>query len=219
MKICRILEIRLQVQLKIREMKRWLFVICFVVLALVVAVVVVSNILVTQVSNGRCYDDVVSVPHRTYGLLLGTGRSTAPSPYYDARLQAAIDLHRAGKIDSVIVSGENLYEDYYEVDSMVVALNDSCVPIRMVDPYGTDTYTSLRRLGSFEGCSTSLTIISQHFHNQRAVFYGAFLYDEAPIAYNAQDTDIWYWDIWRFVRESLARTKAVLAMPFYLSNK
>lgn len=219
MKICRILEIRLQVQLKIREMKRWLFVICFVVLALVVAVVVVSNILVTQVSNGRCYDDVVSVPHRTYGLLLGTGRSTAPSPYYDARLQAAIDLHRTGKIDSVIVSGENLYEDYYEVDSMVVALNDSGVPIRMVDPYGTDTYTSLRRLGSFEGCSTSLTIISQHFHNQRAVFYGAFLYDEAPIAYNAQDTDIWYWDIWRFVRESLARTKAVLAMPFYLSNK
>jgi len=103
--------------------------------------------------------------------------------------------------------------------AMVVALNDSCVPIRMVDPYGTDTYTSLRRLGAFEGYSTSLTIISQHFHNQRAVFYGAFLYDEAPIAYNAQDTDIWYWDIWRFVRELLARTKAVLAMPFYLSNK
>ena len=219
MKICRILEIRLLVQLKIREMKRWLFVICFVVLALVAAVVVVSNILVTQVSNGRCYDDVVSVPHRTYGLLLGTGRSTAPSPYYDARLQAAIDLHRAGKIDSVIVSGENLYEDYYEVDSMVVALNDSGVPIRMVDPYGTDTYTSLRRLSAFEGYSASLTIISQHFHNQRAVFYGAFLYDEAPIAYNALDTDIWYWDIWRFVRESLARTKALLAMPFYLCIK
>jgi SanA protein len=166
-----------------------------------------------------CYDDIDAIPHRTYGLLLGTGRGTAPSPYYDARLQAAIDLHRAGKIDSIIVSGENLYEDYYEVDSMIVALNNSGVPIRMVDPYGTDTYTSLRRLDAFEGCSTSLTIISQHFHNQRAVFYGAFLYDAAPIAYNAQDTDIWYWDIWRFVRESLARTKAVLAMPFYLSNK
>ena len=169
--------------------------------------------------NGKCYDDLDAIPHRTYGLLLGTGRSSTPSPYYEARLQAAIDLHRAGKIDSVIVSGENLYEDYYEVDSMVVALNDSCVPIRMVDPYGTDTYTSLRRLSAFEGYSTSLTVISQHFHNQRAVFYGAFLYDEAPIAYNAQDTNIWYWDIWRFVRESLARTKAVLAMPFYLSNK
>lgn len=200
-------------------MERKLIIILSVLSATIVALVVACNILVIQVSNGKCYDDLDAIPHRTYGLLLGTGRSSTPSPYYEARLRAAIDLHRAGKIDSVIVSGENLYEDYYEVDSMVVALNDSGVPIRMVDPYGTDTYTSLRRLGAFEGCSTSLTIISQHFHNQRAVFYGAFLYDEAPIAYNAQDTDIWYWDIWRFVRETLARTKAVLAMPFYLSNK
>lgn len=200
-------------------MKRKLIIILSVIFATVVALVITCNILVIQVSNGKCYDDIDAIPHRTYGLLLGTGRSSTPSPYYEARLQAAIDLHRAGKIDSVIVSGENLYEDYYEVDSMVVALNDSCVPIRMVDPYGTDTYTSLRRLSAFEGYSTSLTVISQHFHNQRAVFYGAFLYDEAPIAYNAQDTDIWYWDIWRFVRESLARMKAVLAMPFYLSNK
>lgn len=200
-------------------MERKLIIILSVLSATIVALVVACNILVIQVSNGKCFDDLDAIPHRTYGLLLGTGRSSTPSPYYEARLQAAIDLHRSGKIDSVIVSGENLYEDYYEVDSMVVALNNSGVPIRMVDPYGTDTYTSLRRLGAFEGCSTSLTIISQHFHNQRAVFYGAFLYDEAPIAYNAQDTDIWYWDIWRFVRESLARTKAVLAMPFYLSNK
>lgn len=200
-------------------MERKLIIILSVLSATVVALVIACNILVIQVSNGKCYDDINAVPHHTYGLLLGTGRSTAPSPYYEARLQAAIDLYRAGKIDSVIVSGENLYEDYYEVDSMVVALNESGVPIRMVDPYGTDTYTSLHRVGAFEGYSSSMIIISQHFHNQRAVFYGASLYDEAPIAYNAQDTDIWYWDIWRFVRESLARTKAVLVMPFYLCKK
>ena len=195
-------------------MKRKLIIILSVIFATVVALVITCNILVIQVSNGKCYDDLDAVPHRTYGLLLGTGRSTAPSPYYDARLQAAVDLHRAGKIDSVIVSGENLYEDYYEVDSMVVALNDSGVPIRMVDPYGTDTYTSLRRLGAFEGCSTSLTIISQRFHNQRAIYYGSILFDETPIAYNAKDTNIWYWDIWRLCRESLARTKAVLMLLF-----
>ena len=191
-------------------MKRRLFIICFVVLAFVVAVVVISNIIVAQASNGKCYDDLDAVPHRTYGLLLGTGRSTAPSPYYDARLQAAVDLHRAGKIDSVIVSGENLYEDYYEVDSMVIALKELGVPIKMVDPYGTDTYTSLRRIGCFGRYLNSMTIISQHFHNQRAIYYGSILFDETPIAYNAKDTNIWYWDIWRLCRESLARTKAVL---------
>ena len=200
-------------------MERKLIIILSVLSATIIALVVACNILVIQVSNGKCYGDLDAIPHRTYGLLLGTGRSSTPSPYYEARLQATKDLYRAGKIDSVIISGENLYEDYYEVDSMVVALNESGVPIRMVDPYGTDTYTSLRRVGAFEGYSSSMIIISQHFHNQRAVFYGASLYDEAPIAYNAQDTDIWYWDIWRFVRESLARTKAVLVMPFYLCKK
>lgn len=193
-------------------MKRTLLIIFFVILSIVVALVIACNIAVIDVSRGKCYDDIDAISHKTYGLLLGTGRSAAPSPYYDARIQATIDLFRAGKIDSVIVSGENLYDDYYEVDSMVVALEDAGVPIRMVDPYGTDTYASLRRVGAFDGYSTSLTIISQHFHNQRAVFYGAILYDEAPIAYDAQDTDIWYWNIWRFVRESLARTKAVLLL-------
>ncbi len=181
--------------------------------------IAVCNIIVIHVSGGRCYDDIDAIPHRTYGLLLGTGRSANPSPYYEPRLQAAIDLHRAGKIDSVIVSGENLYEDYYEVDSMVVALKGAGVPIQFIDPYGTDTYTSLRRVAALEGKSASITIISQHFHNQRALFYGSLLYVETPIAFNALDTDIWYWDIWRLVRESLARTKAILAMPFYLSNK
>ena len=191
-------------------MKSTLLIILSVLLTIVVALIISCNIAVMHVSKGKCYDDVDTIPHNTYGLLLGTGRSAAPSPYYDARLQATIELFRAGKIDSVIVSGENLYEDYYEVDSMVVALKESGIPIRVVDPYGTDTYTSLRRVSGFDGCSTSMTIISQHFHNQRAIFYGAILYDEPPIAYNAQDTDIWYWNIWQFIRESLARTKAVL---------
>ena len=191
-------------------MKRTLLIILAVLLTIVVALIISCNIAVMHVSKGKCYDDVDTIPHNTYGLLLGTGRSAASSPYYDARLQATIELFRAGKIDSVIVSGENLYEDYYEVDSMVVALEEAGVPIRMVDPYGTNTYASLRRIGIFEGISTSMTIISQHFHNQRAIFYGAILYDKTPIAYNAQDTDIWYWNIWCFMRESLARTKAVL---------
>lgn len=198
-------------------MIRKLIIITSFVISSIIVLIVACDAIVIHVCKGKCYDDIDVIPHRTYGLLLGTGRSAAPSPYY-ARMQATIDLYRAGKIDSVIVSGENLYDDYYEVDTMTVALQEYGIPIRMVDPYGTDTYTSLRRIGTFEGCSTSMTIISQHFHNQRAVFYGALLYDEVPIAYNAQDTDIWYWNIWRFIRESLARTKAVLFLPYYLSQ-
>ncbi len=192
-------------------MKHKAVIIVTCICAIILALVVVCNVVVVRVSAGKCYDDIEAIPHRTFGMLLGTGRSSAPSPYYDARVQAAIDLYHAGKIDAVIVSGENLYDDYYEVDTMVVAMKDAGVPVQLVDPYGTDTYTSLRRIKALDDYRHStLTIISQHFHNQRAVYYGSLLYEEAPIAYNVADTDIWYWDIWRFVRESLARTKAVL---------
>ena len=46
--------------------------------------------LVLTVRKGKCYDDIDVIPHKTYGLLLGTGRSAAPSPYYEARLQISL---------------------------------------------------------------------------------------------------------------------------------
>lgn len=189
-----------------------------ILIGLVLLLIIICNVIVVTAGAGKCYDDLDAIPHNTYGLLLGTGRGSNPSPYYDARVQAAIDLYHAGKIDAVIVSGENLYDDYFEVDTMVTAMKEADVPVQLIDPYGTDTYTSLRRikaLDDYKDCS--ITIISQHFHNQRAIFYCKYLYGDMPVAaYNAKDTDIWYWDIWRFIRELLARTKAVLAMLFHL---
>lgn len=183
-----------------------------IALIVIVAVIVACNIIVVLVSKGRCYDDIGAIPHNTYGLLLGTGRSSKPSPYYDARIQAAIDLYHAGKVDYVVVSGENLYADYNEVDSMSVALEAAGVPVAFVDYHGIDTYTSLHTFGNTFGYSSLPTIISQHYHNQRAVYYGALLFRESPIAYNAADTDIWYWNLRRVLREVLARTKAVFVM-------
>ena len=183
--------------------------------AIALVAIVVCNITIVVLSKGRCYGDINAIPHNTYGLLLGTGRSNKPSPYYDARLQAAIDLYRAGKVDGIVVSAENLHTDYNEVDSMVTALETADVPVAFVDYHGTDTYTSLHTFGNVFGYSVPPTIISQHYHNQRAVFYGALLFREPPIAYNAADTDIWYWNLRRVLREVLARTKAVLATPYY----
>lgn len=200
-------------------MKRKLLLICSFLVGVVLAIIVESNILVLHVSKGKCYDDIEAIPHNCFGMLLGTGRSSESSPYYDARLQAAIDLYKAGKVDFIIVSGENLYPDYNEVDSMVVALENAGVQVIQTDYHGTDTYASLNNYGNTFGYrNPSLTIISQPFHNQRAVYYGSRLFHDPIIAYNAADTDIWYWDLWRFIRESLARTKAVLLLHFVITS-
>ena len=171
-------------------MKRKSIIILSIVTALLLAIVLACNLLVVRVSKGKCYDDIDAIPHNTFGLLLGTGRSSKPSPYYEGRVQAAID-------------------------SMLAALKIAEVPVEAIDYHGTSTFASLNTHGDVFGYSyPSLTIISQHFHNQRAVFYGAILFDETPIAYNAKDTDIWYWNVWQFCRETLARTKAVILLPY-----
>lgn len=196
-------------------MKRKLKKILYISIAILFAIVLACNLFIVQVSKGKCYDDIDAIPHNTFGLLLGTGRSSKPSPYYEARVQAAIDLYKAKKIDYVIVSGEKLYEDYNEVDSMLAALKIAEVPVEAIDYHGTSTFASLNTHGDVWGYSyPSLTIISQYFHNQRAVFYGAILFDETPVAYNAKDTDIWYWNAWQFCRETLVRTKAVILLPY-----
>ena len=75
-------------------MKRKLLLICSFLVGLILSIIIESNIIVAYVSKGKCYDDVETIPHNSFGLLLGTGRSSAPSPYYDARIQAAIELYR-----------------------------------------------------------------------------------------------------------------------------
>ena len=55
----------------------------------------------------------------------------------------------------------------------------------------------------------TLTIISQEFHNRRAI-YMAKRNDMDAIAYNAANTTILRWKIIMFFRERASRVKAVL---------
>jgi len=187
--------------------------IIILLLGLLIAIVVACNVAVIGISRGHCFSSVETIPHSQYGILLGTGRSSASSPYYDARIQATIALWNTHKVDTIIISGENLYADYNEVDSMAVALHIAIPDAPLVlDYHGTDTQTSLQTAGEMFGYGSSYTIISQHFHNQRAVVYGSLLFDNTPNAMDAVDTDMMWWRIRNVIREWGARVKAVLFM-------
>lgn len=190
------------------------------IVCIAVAVVLICNIIVVISAKGRCYSDAEYIPQASFGILFGTGRSAAPSPYYDARVEAAIELWEAGKIKMLIISGENLYEDYNEVDSMAADIKKrtSCqLPIAL-DYKGTDTYSSLVNAASRFGTDCRYTIISQHFHNQRALFLANKFLSHHTIAFDASDTSKLYWRTRNFFREWLARTKAVFVRYFCKSE-
>lgn len=180
------------------------------VLVTVLFVTIHCDRIVRQHAEGRCYAELNEIPSTEWGILLGTGRSHRPNEYYDARLSATIALYKAHKINGIYISAENLYEDYHEADSMYAALIEAEIPASLIlcDKQGVDTYSSLCHAQKQLGAAT-YTVISQHFHNERALYYADVLKMNA-IAFDAAPNSKWYKRLRDFLREKMARLKAVL---------
>jgi SanA protein len=177
------------------------------------AVIAGCELAVYSASKGRVYSDVEAIPHREVGLLLGTnpkGRRGGINTFYNHRIDAAVALYEAGKVDRFIISGAKTGPDYDEPQAMRMALVGRGVPdsILILDGEGFHTNESIMRAKQIFGVD-SLTIVSQEFHNRRSL-YLAKNNDLDAIAYNAANTSILRWRIIMFLRERGSRAKAVL---------
>jgi SanA protein len=195
-----------------KTLKRFLWVIMAIMVA-GLAVVAVCEISVCNASKGRVYSDVEEIPHREVGLLLGTspkGRRGGANSFYYHRIDAAVALYEAGKVDRFIISGAKTGPDYDEPQAMREALTVRGVPdsILILDGQGFHTIESIVRAKEvFE--VDSVTIISQEFHNKRSLYMAKHNGLDA-IAYNAANTTILRWRIIMLLREHASRVKAVL---------
>lgn len=163
------------------------------------------------------YDDISALRPNKTGLLLGTtpfmkgGRN---NPFFENRIDAAVELYNKGKIRNIIVSGDNRALNYNEPEEMRRRLIKRGIPGGRIYP----DYAGLRTLDSVVRCGeifgqTGFTVISQRFHNQRAVFLGrAKGFD--VIGYNAKDVDYREGFKTRF-REYFARLGAVSDLITY----
>ena len=133
-----------------------------------------SASIVAESARGKTYTDARLIPHRHVGLLLGAARllpSGAPNPFYQNRIDAAVELDRAGKIDYLLVSGESQPNGYNEPADMKASLVQAGVPAEKIysDDAGFRTLDSVFRAKEVFG-QTEITIISQELHNRRAIF-------------------------------------------------
>ena len=183
------------------------------IMAAGLAVVAGCELAVYSASKGRVYFAVDEIPHREVGLLLGTspkGRRGGTNTFFNHRIDAAVALYEAGKVDRFIISGAKTGPDYDEPQAMREALVVRGGPdsILVLDGEGFHTIESIVRAKEVFGAD-SLTIISQEFHNRRAL-YMAKRNNLDAIAYNAANTTILRWRIIMFLRERASRVKAVL---------
>ena len=190
-------------------------------LLLLLVVVGVINYIVDSTTSKQIYSDVKSIPRNKVGLLLGTAKYQDKTrkiinPYYQNRIDATVELYMAGKIDYVIVSGDNSTLYYNEPALMRDDLIARGVPAKRIytDFAGFRTLDSILRCRDVFG-QEQVTIISQQFHNQRAIFIANNKHVKA-VAYNAANGDS-FWE--PSLREKLARVKMVGDLVFNTQAK
>lgn len=164
------------------------------------------------------FDNVDDIPQNSVALLLGTAPITpygTHNYYFDYRIDAAVELYKAGKVTCFLVSGDNHKKDYDEPKWMHDSLVSRGVPSEIIhfDYAGFRTLDSVVRAKEVFG-EESITIVSQKFHNERAICLAEF-YGIKAVGYNAQDVEWWKKKLEiAIVRESLARVKMYIDILF-----
>lgn len=189
-----------------------------ILVALGIGTIYLSHAWMVSNSKDRLYTSVETIPENDIGLLLGTIkelRNGRPNPYFTYRIKATAELYKAGKIKHVLVSGDNSRRSYNEPEDMQLALIKAGVPENAItlDFAGFRTFDSMIRCQKvFQ--QNKVTIISQQFHNERAVFIADYLGMEV-VGFNA--VNIWaHLRTKTKAREYLARCKAILDL--YILN-
>lgn len=174
--------------------------------------VVAASILVEKVARGRTWSDASTIPARRVGLVLGCSRVLGDgrrNAFFDNRIEAAARLFRAKKVEFLVVSGDNHVRGYDEPKDMKDGLVRAGVPPERVycDYAGFRTLDSVVRVREIFG-QTAITVVSQEFHNQRAIFIATHRGVDA-IGFNAPEVDA-YNSFKTRCRELVARANMLL---------
>lgn len=207
-------------------MKRKLLYITLIIVILCTISLIVCNRTIKKHTSAQIYSEVITIPQNNVGLLLGTSpklKNGNNNLYFDYRILAAIELYKAGKIKYILISGDNRREDYNEPEEMKKALMQKGIPEKSIylDYAGFRTLDSIVRAKKVFG-QNRLTIISQHFHNERAI-YLAEKNGINAIGYNAKDVNV-YSGLKTNIRELFARVKMFIDLatdkqPHFLGEK
>lgn len=160
--------------MKFLKKKKLIFSLLFSILLSAAVFIVSVYFSISFYSQKYIYNTIEDLPRRKVGLVLGTSpwfSDGSPNIFFEERMYAALLLYRTKKIEYVIVSGDNRTEKYNEPRMMKRFLVREGVPADKIieDFAGLRTLDSVLR-GLFVFGQKDMIIISQKFHNERAIF-------------------------------------------------
>lgn len=174
-------------------------------------------LIVWHTGRGLIYDNVDDIPPRFAGLVLGCPKMVGKyeNRNFVTRIDAASELFKEKKLQYIIVSGKSDAESYSEPYDMKEALIARGVPADHIycDNAGYHTLDSVIRAHRIFR-QDEVTIISQYYHNTRAIYIARRYGMEGCIAYNADDKGS-EWLIKIVIREIFVRIMTVLDVEFF----
>jgi SanA protein len=123
--------------------------------------------------EGRIYTAAEALPERPVALVFGAGYwpDGTPSDVMKDRVEAAVDLYRAGRVHKLLFSGDNRFVDYNEPAKMGEYALSLGLPEEAIvlDYAGRRTYDSCYRARDIFGVR-ELVLVTQRYHLPRALY-------------------------------------------------
>ncbi|MGD0876850.1 MAG: ElyC/SanA/YdcF family protein [Anaerolineales bacterium] len=151
---------------------RFFSVVLPVIVLLGLLVLIVPRLITAAYSKGKVYS-TANVPVRRVAIVFGAGlwRNGSPTPVLADRVAAAAHLYLAGKVEKLLMSGDNRYVEYNEPEAMrklAISLgvpNDAIV----LDYAGRRTYDTCYRAKAIFMVDQAI-LVTQAFHMPRAIY-------------------------------------------------
>jgi SanA protein len=182
-------------------------------LALVLGLIIfgVPRIITAAYASSRVYT-IEDVPTHPVAIVFGAGlsRNGAPSAVLRDRIEAAAQLYFGGKVQKLLMSGDNRFVDYNEPGAMLSYAVELGVPEKdiVLDYAGRRTYDTCYRARYIFGVKDAI-LVTQNFHMARALYTCNILGVSAQgVPADARRYLRRYIAIWG-VRETLATTVAL----------
>ena len=169
-------------------------------------------------ATSRIYETNES-PSKRVAIVFGAGlrRDGTPTAILRDRVETAANLYTSGKVEKILMSGDNRFENYNEPEAMRQYALSLGVPSQAIalDYAGRRTYDTCYRAKAIFGVESAL-LVSQKFHLPRALFLCNTLgLEAAGVEANQRHYRKISLLIWN-IREQLATVGAFLDV--YVSN-
>ena len=122
-------------------------------------------------ANGKRYT-TDTVPAERVAIVFGAGlqRDGSPSPVLQDRVETAAKLYTSGKVEKILMSGDNRFIDYNEPGAMRAYAIDLGIPEKdiVLDYAGRSTYDTCYRARYIFGLQSAI-LVTQNYHLPRAL--------------------------------------------------